>query len=463
MIDKLKMQEKQVAAKQMLDHTVKQFTNPTEEFSRKWVTAILFCVIFIGKDILYFGTVNDLLLKISQIVMMLCCVFAGLYLIVHKIHLKRETVYSWAFFGILILLSAVFNWDIRLGYLYLIVVLAVCGMLLRIAKVDGIFEFYYKAMNVISVVSVIAFVAQKLFPQIATVFPIVYNSTGIQFRFLVVTNLDDTYGTFLRNWGPFREPGVFQLYVSISLIYGLFKKKQVSTVSILFHILAIITTFSTTGYIVLAIIILATVAQKKETMHNWELYKKILIISCVGVVYLVFFTDVLFSSGAMSYASVFGKLFDGMSNNSMGSRMASVVVNVLMFFERPLFGGGMGYVDSRFGQICGEMYGDPQLHNTNTIFILLATFGLVVAAVAVAKIWLFIDEYFNAGNISKLMLVGAYFCMLFCENVMYSVIVMFPLLYVSKTERRVVKSAIVFLQKKKLREWLRKILRWGER
>lgn len=425
-----------------------KFIEPTEEFSRRWLTAMLFCAFFISKDILYFGTVNDLLLKISQVLMIVCAFFAVVYIAVHRISLKNKSKFSLIWFCVLVVLCAAFNLDIRLGYIYFLVVLCVGSMLMWIAGTDRMFEFFYKAMTVISVVSVIAFGLQKVYPPFATLFPVVYNVTGLAFRFLVVTNLDDTYATFLRNWGPFREPGVFQAFVAFSLMYGMFRKKRVSLWSILFHILAIATTFSTTGYIVLMLIVGATIVQKKETMHNWALYKAILVIGCLGAFYLVFFTNVLFSSGDMSYASVFGKLFDGLSNTSMGSRMASIWVNIRMYLERPFFGGGMTFVASRFTELCDQLYGAPHFHNTNTIFIMLSTFGLPFMAMAVAKMWLFMNEYFIGGRWTKLLLLAAYWCSLFGENLMYSVIIMLPLFYVSKTERKMLAKLKTFVQEK---------------
>ena len=427
---------------------VSNFNKPTEAFSQKWLSLMLFCAIFVSKDLLYFGTVNALLLRISQIVMMGCALFSAIYLVTNKISVKDKSIFSLIMSTILVVLSALGNLDFRMGYLYLLVVLWVGYMLLWIAGADRIFDFFYKAMTVISVVSVVAFVFQKLFPQFVTLFPIIKNETGIQFRFLLVTNLDDTYGTFLRNWGPFREPGVFQAFVALSLMYGLYCKKESSLWSILFHILAIVTTFSTTGYIVLMLIIGATVVQKKETMLNRELYKTILVICFLGALYLVFFTDVLYSSGGMDYASVFGKIFSGGSNPAMGSRVASIWVNILMFLERPLFGGGLTFVDARFAELCSELYGTTGYHNTNTVFILLSTFGLLFMAILLTKMWLFINEYFHGGRWTKLLLLAAYICLLFGENLMYSVIIMVPLFYVSETERKQVLKLKEFLKKK---------------
>lgn len=448
MKDKLLWRGRIETVRRYIAQVIQCFLHPTQEFSQRWMMVMILCSIYVSKDILYFGTINEILLKISQVAMIICGAFASLYLFVHRIRLTREIVYTWTFFTVIIVLSALFNLDMRLGYVYLPILFAVCGVLISIAQADGIYECFYKSMTVICVVSVIAFVIQKILPGFATLFPSIYNVLGHPFRFLVLTNLDDVHGTFLRNWGPFREPGVFQVFAVISLMYGLFRKKQVNLVSILFHILAIVTTFSTTGYIVLFLVVLAMIAQRKTEMHNWKLYRMILVLSVVCALYLIFFTDVLFSSGVMSYASVFGKLFDS-DNTSMLSRFASIVGNVLIFIERPLFGAGISYVDTRFGEICGEIYGNPDFHNANTLFILLATFGLLLMIVAVGKIWFFINEYFYCGKYSKLLLFGAYLCLLFSENMMNSVIVLLPLFYVSNFERQVVKRLTARFQRKR--------------
>ena len=58
-------------------------------------------------------------------------------------------------------------------------------------------------------------------------------------------------------------------------------------------------------------------------------------------VYLLLFTDLLFSSG---YGSVFGKLTN-LTRGTTSARVASVIVNIKLFLTSPVWGVGLSSLD----------------------------------------------------------------------------------------------------------------------
>ena len=180
----------------------------------------------------------------------------------------------------------------------------------------------------------------------------------------------------VRNWGPFREPGVFQLFIVVAVIYELFRKKKSNWIKLVVFIFAIITTFSTTGYIALGVVILAVVLMNKNNMSIGQrrLLIGVVIVFVLLILYLSIFTDLIIKSDG--YGSVFGKILGSYESLSYNTRMASIWTNIKIFFENPIFGKGITYVDNHYSAIASSMYGMSIVDNTNMLFILLARFGL---------------------------------------------------------------------------------------
>ena len=77
--------------------------------------------------------------------------------------------------------------------------------------------------------------------------------------------LNVPYSSFVRNIGIFWEGGAYQYFLNIALIFSLYVKKNpiVSFPNLIF-VISIITTYSTTGYLIMAVILASVVMGKSS-------------------------------------------------------------------------------------------------------------------------------------------------------------------------------------------------------
>lgn len=202
---------------------------------------------------------------------------------------------------------------------------------------DTFVEIVIRLMRVICIISLLLFFIYLLFPQLNSV-NVVTNPNGVS-----ASNMYLYVQTgMLRNQSFFWEPGAFQSFVSLALLFELSRKKPDMT-NVFIFVASVLTTFSTTGYVCVAAIILWYFLSGRG---KTGIFVKI----CLGLIFLggiayVYAGDLLFST---SSHSTFGKLINvqdyGLERNgeatSASVRYYSVVKPFELFLENPLFGCG---------------------------------------------------------------------------------------------------------------------------
>lgn len=176
-----------------------------------------------------------------------------------------------------------------------------------------------------------------------------------------------------RLYGFFWEPGIYQIYLNIFLILQLNKYKE--KLWIFATILSIILTVSTTGYIILSIILLYELFKKLHTTKNIFIVIAVMIVAAVGFGY--------------GYKIVTGNISDKVSGENQGSffaRQADVIAGLTIAYENPLI--GIGANTERFKQMRsqiawqGELTGSQtkDTGNTNGLISLMYIWGIPFAA-----------------------------------------------------------------------------------
>lgn len=197
---------------------------------------------------------------------------------------------------------------------------------------------YIKVMKFICCVSLVGFVIYLLIPRLNG-FMVTTNMAGNSFSnlFIYVNSAKVT-----RNMGMFWEPGAFQTFISIALLFELLSENPNNKNIIIFSA-CIITTFSTTGYLSLALAFLIGMLSGK----NSDKKSRAVIIVCVAIALLAIYIykDFFFST---SKSSVFGKIitfFDRDYGNNQRITSATVRYNAIFkaieaFFKSPVYGWG---------------------------------------------------------------------------------------------------------------------------
>ena len=133
-------------------------------------------------------------------------------------------------------------------------------------------------------------------------------------------------------------------------------------------IFAIITTFSTTGFIVMALILVYNLVLQNDNLKN-NPKQSILYLLLMGV--LVIFALIYYDSIS---ELIFDKMESG--NNSYDSRTLSIKGNLILFLNHCLLGVGYGMSAHELNQVIASTSG--YIHQTNTFTNYLATFGLII-------------------------------------------------------------------------------------
>lgn len=221
-----------------------------------------------------------------------------------------------------------------LAFSYIAAALLAMGYTLHGFKVSFVKIMYY-----LSVISLILFPLYLLIPKLSEI-NVVYNTVGTPASNLVLYIGND----YERNMGMFWEPGAFQAFVSIALLFCVLDE-TINFKKLLVFVATIITTFSTTGYFAVAVVIYFIVKRWNTIDRSSKKLLKYLAFPMIAL-FLVLSADALFDT---SSNSVFGKLiafnenkgFEGqVEGGSVGIRYFAIIKPIQAFIESPIFGKG---------------------------------------------------------------------------------------------------------------------------
>jgi hypothetical protein len=222
-----------------------------------------------------------------------------------------------------------------------------------------------------------------LVPGLVAKFPMVYNTKGIGFHFLGFSTVSSRlhYG-MVRNYGIFREPGMFCVMLTVALINEILVLKQFRGKYILVYTAAMVTTFSTAGYIILAALYLYYLIVEKNAKHRG----RYIVLILAALVVLGTQTDLLSMEGA-----IFDKFTRG--SNSYGSwlaRLRSLTQSIVIAVQNPVFGVGRYAL---YDAILGSTGVYQAVDNTNTILIGFAAYGIPFGVILSWGCWAFVRKY----------------------------------------------------------------------
>lgn len=200
--------------------------------------------------------------------------------------------------------------------------------------------FKSKYVNFISFIagfSLITFFLYKAVPSVFNMLPKVKATalTANAFFSLVPLEMSD----YFRNFGCFREPGMFQVYLSFALIFHLFSEK-ISFLRISILCATIITTFSSAAYLTTIIIFLAFFCYRKGNTQNKKYRRRIIYLAIVTVIVVVYaYIEGYFGH----YSTVILKFTEFTSGTgSSFERLKAVQLALKTIWDNPLLGCGWG-------------------------------------------------------------------------------------------------------------------------
>ncbi|ETT72288.1 putative LPS biosynthesis transmembrane protein [Paenibacillus sp. FSL R7-277] len=366
---------------------------------------IVFVLIYMTSS--YFSTVAGIIPGIVSVVILFLASVLGVF--INRRNFKENfNARGYLLLLLLIIVSLISSFIYGDGlYNHLIIIFAVLsGYLVTLAySFERFVDIYLKLMYFLSVFSILVFLVVSIIPSIFVFTPVIGYRVGVEVHnlfFAVVL----PGAEFNRNYGLFWEPGAFQVYLNLALIFELFAKNETRKRYVLGFIVAIITTFSTTGYIVLVPILLAFLIKSNFLIKYKSNFKYVILIAIISLLAIKFMPE--------NYIRLlFGKLEglfseSGNSNFSTTVRVNAIIYPFYEFIKSPFI--GIGY--SQYLKMAAEkIYTMPTFTPINWFALFGLLWGLPCNYYYIRNVL-----NFKTGNFSRFLIAIALFLVIISED-----------------------------------------------
>lgn len=264
---------------------------------------------------------------------------------------------------------------------------------------------YVKIMHVVCLSSIILYAIDILAPSMLNALPKVSNGNfELSTVFVAVSPKNN------RNNGMFWEPGAFQTYIFLAFIIEVFHFKAENKKRLTTLIVALVTTFSTAGYITILIALIAVLMSGAADRKIKMAARNTIIIIMLGAIVAYYIINTF--NPHLAY-TLFGKLEvynqTGNDDTSTGVRVNSFFDTFKIFMDNPVFGVGrtklQGIFESKYGH---EMA-------TCTYANWFAYFGAVCGILMVSGIYKF-TSYFSQKQLVRFIIFMAFMASVSSEN-----------------------------------------------
>jgi len=335
-----------------------------------WPLILLF---FTSTDTVMFGTnSNKLLLYVPRLVGA-CFVFFGPFMFKGKTRLQRKMIAALILFVTIAVLSAMYNdMDFETIASRLVSVVVAFFIVTYYDKKQYI-SVFNKVIYLIAVVAIITEVVAYSIPSLFNLFPTVVNTANYSFSYFFIGSMRYSFlgSKLIRAGGIFWEPGAFAIYLVIALMFELFFVEKTKTKRLVVYALTLLLTFSTTGYIAFAFLMIVFIF---STNFNKTKNKAFLGALFVGLLLIL-----LFENNPI-YEMVFAKIKN--NNNTSVVRYSSLINGMEIAFDHPLLGVGSNKIREYMIEYSTKSifnFGrNPML--TNTMVSQFAAFGMIYGA-----------------------------------------------------------------------------------
>lgn len=380
----------------------------------------IFLLMYSSRESFVIGDSGNSNLKILGYIINLLLMLYFIYKawIMHK---SNKILPKVAILSVISLFACILNFDFSIKFFYEILLLILCSYVVTIIPFEKFKNIFSDIVYWLCIFSFFIYIAFLLIPDLFSHLPVVTNTVGLERYFCLFSVIGPEVYALPRNTGIFREPGAFIIYICLALMFELFNH-QYNKRKVLFMLLALMVTFSTSGYIVALFIITSCVCFSKNVQKK----AKFAIIFFLLLLYVVI--SLVFTEYNLLYY-VFGKLT--YENDSTNSRFGSIVANLYVIFfdiKNFLFGVGYTFMENSYAEIARIVKAGD--HNTNSVLRLIAVHGIIYASVYYFYLLQFCHKYYKGMMLCAFMV----FLLVFSnEEIMTSFLMyIFPLYGVSR-------------------------------
>lgn len=348
---------------------MKQYPYMNCKLGRPAFAVFLFAMLLLARDTLV--TTSILGFTASQFLMLggICLVGLG-FLFVHRADLKAvltdKRMVLMAFFACVALLPMLLKRDWQLMYFSILLCILLPVFLTYFRTSEEVAKIYVVMLTALGVYSVLATYILRMLPDngIFSV-PVFYNSKDVMFHNFGLAYVSDSY-VKNRNFGIFREPGVYQYFIILALFLNNYKvrwhsQKPLWLVNVLLAV-TMLTTFATGGVAELGLLVVVVFFDKKLYRDKRALWLAIGLVAAVILALVV----IVIQKGAI-YWELYGMIVYKFSPEAESSseRLEAVLMNLELFRQNPLVGRSVSQVLHSVS------------NNTSSTLVMFAMFGIL--------------------------------------------------------------------------------------
>lgn len=386
---------------------------------------LVFITIFISNKTLLFGT-NEIEAYsmvgtyLSNIILFIMSI--GLMFFKRKI-LTQHDIMTMMLFYFFIVFSGIANSNLRIGYGFMLLMIMTGLFFTKVMSFLKFIRIFEDIIFVIALYSIIIYTLAFLDIGILSKFPTIVNTNNYLFIncWLCCIPISMQF-QIPRLFGPFSEPGIFQIYLNLAILFHCIRNKEISIVRILIFLVALVLTFSTTGYIACCIVFIFLFLQLRKGKSSSRKGYLLMLIITTAIIVLSVTTDILSPNGM-----VFNK-FGNDARSTTAARMGSIWGNISIWATHPIFGVGITALPFLFEEYCVRSYGVSTQSNTNSILVPFAMFGMFYGSLCVKGFWKLSTKCTN-GRGKSLLLFGSVLLMLAGENITENVLFYILIMY----------------------------------
>ena len=310
--------------------------------------------------------------------------------------LKSYRVYIFIILVLNIILTMIIKSDYQL-YNFSLLVFIFIGFV--VSYVYEYKEFIKAFINIMIFISMYSLITTYLFKPLiihtGINFPTIINSVNnVFYNFIFSFAL--TAESYIRNFGFFREPGVYQVFIILALIFLIFVKNinikcKTKIIYTLIFTVTILSTFSTTGIILLALLFITYIV---KLIRDGKMNRKgFIIITTIAIICSLILTLLynIIPSFRETLRFSIEKIFT--PNESLSARQESIIVPLKLYLNSPIF--GQKYIDVV----------EAIDHNTNTTINMFAIYGLLTGVIHVILIYFLIKKMKQSRILSFLIFI----------------------------------------------------------
>lgn len=325
------------------------------------LSLLIFLLIFVSNDTLLFGSnSNRTFINIGYGIIATIIILLFIYSLINIKNFNR-TIFTIGFIFILTLfINTLFLNDYAGTIITKICLIAIALVITNQFGLDVFLKSFSKVMLILCLISIIPFILGFINVNMFNFLPKVINTSGTQFYSGGIFNVIIKPRSYIRNYGVFREPSIFGMFITIALLYELVKNKTPKLWVVATFVITAFTTFSTLAFVSLNIMFIIFLINGKSKFGKKIYY----VVASSGVaIGLIIASFIIFS------------LVKGEKIISLETRISAIIANMRVFENNIIFGTGITNYEKYFTSCLYGLASDGG--NTSTILINFAMHGIL--------------------------------------------------------------------------------------